>query len=174
MTSFKIRPATNADAPAIARAHDNALSHLNDLYAAFFAMPIREALLAATEAGIKKDTVWVAEHVGTGAVAGFLRHVIIPAAEPGSQQEDKGTESQEQAAPSPWARKKHLEEVWQDLNARWDEMEACEKAAVKGQRYACKQHSSGRGHSHFVRRDELRCVKISSISWSTLSSSDGA
>jgi hypothetical protein len=187
--TFTVRPATLSDVPAMARAHDEALSHLNDLYAAFFAMPIDKAFLAATEAAVKnaKDTLLVAEQVDTGIIGGFVRYQIMPAASTEPESEEGGQQQQQQqqqqqpqqqqqqpqqqpeeqkdvvATPSPFARKEHLEEMWQKLNARWDEMEACEKEAVKGQRYACKQIPIP-SHSPFTHAAPMRVTHDLSIS----------
>ncbi|KAI9155172.1 hypothetical protein HJFPF1_07748 [Paramyrothecium foliicola] len=142
--AFKIRPAEAADVPAMASAHYSAMTPLNDFYAALFEMDLLKAFQAAVGAALQNaaTTILVAEHPDSGVV-GFIRYQIEDASEgqQGEGQQNVGTLQQATpAAPSPWARKPHLEEIWQGLQSRTDEMDACEQQALQGRRYISIRH----------------------------------
>jgi hypothetical protein len=143
MASIEIRPATAADAQAIAEIHYRALdTGLHEFYAAFFANHPRDILPRSTASALddSSQTFLIAVDRSSGEPMGFIRYLLVEE-ESKEKKPDETTEAPGVDPPPPpqslFAPKEHLKEVWARFNAREDEMEACYMSAAKGQRHNC-------------------------------------
>ncbi|OHE97758.1 hypothetical protein CORC01_06963 [Colletotrichum orchidophilum] len=145
MTSPKppvhIRPATEADADAIAAVHYAALDQFHDFYAAFFQRHPRELLPLSMRLALKdpKKHFLVAVVPDTHAVVGFIRYHIVDATEPPSAislAKPTGSADTEPAVPSIFAIKSHMKELWERFgHPRDNEMDECYEKAVDGRQH---------------------------------------
>lgn len=136
MSSITVRPATVADGPVISRIHYEALDTYNEFYAAFLQTHPRDMIPQLTKAALEKteNIFIVAEDAVSGDVVGFIRYLMEDPAE----EAKKSDNAPGPAAPSLFGCKKHLKELWDKVNEREDEMDACYEKALKGKRHACE------------------------------------
>ena len=140
MAAIKIRSATTADLDAISRIHYDALVAYHDFYAAFFKKHPREIVPESTRRAFAEPsfTFLVAEENTPNSpeiLLGFIRYGVVR-----SRIEDAAEEKIDAAPlkPSLFARKEHIEPIWEKFSEREKEMDACYEEAVAGQRHFCK------------------------------------
>lgn len=140
MAAIKIRSATTADLDAISRIHYDALGAYHDFYAAFFKKHPREIVPESTRRAFAEPsfTFLVAEENTPNSpeiLLGFIRYGVVR-----SRIEDAAEEKIDAAPlqPSLFARKEHIEPIWEKFSEREKEMDACYEEAVAGQRHFCK------------------------------------
>lgn len=132
MSPITIRPATVADASVIARIHYDALDRFHEFYAAFFVRHPSEAQPIATKFGLEQsENLFLVAEDENRSVVGFVRYNMVDP----TAGEDKTSGN---ADPSLWAVKEHTKELWDGLNKRDEEMDACIEKAVDGQRHVCE------------------------------------
>ncbi|KAJ6437739.1 GNAT family acetyltransferase [Purpureocillium lavendulum] len=153
------RVATAADQDAISRIHYAALGAYHEFYAAFFKMHPRELVPEATARAMAdpKFTFLVAEEQQETSedrpeVVGFIRYNLVPEAAAATTAigDDAAAEDAQGPAvgdaeadataqpPSLFARKAHVEAIWERFSEREKEMDACYEAAAAGKRHFCE------------------------------------
>lgn len=152
MASFTIRSATEADGPAIAEVHHNALAKYYKFYAAFFARNPRETLPLSTANALKKPEFifLVAVDDISGSILGFIRYQVIAGKAAAAALLDHNaatheidvSEAKEPPGPlssSLFAPKEHMKELWDRFNEKQADMDACYEKAVNGAKHICKK-----------------------------------
>lgn len=135
-----VRPAVKADVDAIARIHYAALELYHDFYAAFLTVHPRHTLPKITAQALSNPkTVFLVATTGDGSeVLGFVRYHIetpIPTSiEPPAASEKP---QHDHPAPSPFAPKEHLKEVWQRLQNTEAPLSERYKVESKDREHAC-------------------------------------
>lgn len=138
MASVTIRPASPADAPAMAAVHYRAQEKYHGFYGAFFVHSPRDILTQATAKAVRKpeNVYLVAVEEEEKKVVGFVRYVV--------EEEKKEEEKQEEeeavvdAGPSLFGVKEHLKELWEEFNKKQVAMDGCYEKAADGKRHVCK------------------------------------
>ncbi|KAF5021693.1 hypothetical protein F66182_6250 [Fusarium sp. NRRL 66182] len=128
MTSITIRPATLDDSDAIAAVHHEALKYYNEFYAAFFERHPRDLIPIATRSALQNPSQHFLVAEAGESVAGFVRYRVV---KPNSN----ASEHQQPPTSWVWTVKKHLEDMWEEFNARGKDMDACKEEAVDGNDY---------------------------------------
>ncbi|KAL7782052.1 acyl-CoA N-acyltransferase [Trichoderma afarasin] len=145
MTSVTIRPASPADAPAIAAVHYRAQEKYHGFYGAFFVHSPRDILIQATARAIQKpeNVYLVAVDEESKEVVGFVRYVVE---EEKKQQEEKQeepvgvSEGEEAGPPSLFGVKEHLKGLWEEFNEKQVAMDGCYEKAADGKRHIYVNH----------------------------------
>ncbi|KAM6479346.1 acyl-CoA N-acyltransferase [Trichoderma sp. SZMC 28011] len=142
MASVTIRPASPADAPAIAAVHYRAQEKYHGFYGAFFVHSPREILIQATARAIQKpeNVYLVAVDGELNKVVGFVRYVVE---EEKKQEEEKKEEPavvSEGAGPSLFGVKEHLKGLWEEFNEKQVAMDGCYEKAADGKRHIYVNH----------------------------------
>lgn len=144
MTGISIRPAVEADGPAIARIHYDALQLFHDFYAAFFAINPRESIPQGITRAMQdpKFKFLVATDNLSGPPVGFIRYNIGNAqfAMEDAKSPESGTDhkDEKETLPSLFARKPHMERLWKGFNEREGAMDALYEEATGGREHICK------------------------------------
>lgn len=143
MASVTIRPASPADAPAIAAVHYRAQEKYHGFYGAFFVHSPRDILIQATARAIQKpeNVYLVAVDEEAKKVVGFVRYIMEE-----EKKEKKGeqepaavvNEGEAEAGPSLFGVKKHLKGLWEEFNEKQVAMDGCYEKAADGKRHICK------------------------------------
>ncbi|KAL6799480.1 acyl-CoA N-acyltransferase [Trichoderma sp. SZMC 28013] len=140
MASVTIRPASPADAPAMAAVHYRAQEKYHGFYGAFFVHSPRDILTQATAKAVRKpeNVYLVAVEEEEKKVVGFVRYVV--------EEEKKEEEKQEEeeavvdAGPSLFGVKEHLKELWEEFNKKQVAMDGCYEKAADGKRHVYVNH----------------------------------
>lgn len=142
---IRIRPATAADASAIAQAHYEALDQYHAFYSRFFRKEAHELVPFMTERGMAKseNVFFVAEEEKEGGdVIGFVRYSVEEAKAVKEEEERKKKEEEEKEKKdeeeSPYACKEDVETVWKAFCKEQEERDAMMEKAPNGQKHICK------------------------------------
>ncbi|KAL5089219.1 hypothetical protein Trisim1_005781 [Trichoderma cf. simile WF8] len=144
MASITIRPASPADAPAIAAVHYRAQEKYHGFYGAFFVHSPRDILIQATARAVQKpeNVYLVAVDEESNKVVGFVRYVVE---EEKKQQQEKQeeavvSESGDAGPPSLFGVKEHLKGLWEEFNEKQVAMDGCYQKAADGKRHIYVNH----------------------------------
>ncbi|OPB44906.1 hypothetical protein A0O28_0090440 [Trichoderma guizhouense] len=141
MASVTIRPASPADAPAIAAVHYRAQEKYHGFYGAFFVHSPRDILIQATARAIQKpeNVYLVAVDEEEKKIVGFVRYVVEE--EKKEQQEPAVvSEGEEAGPPSLFGVKEHLKGLWEEFNEKQVAMDGCYEKAADGKRHIYVNH----------------------------------
>ncbi|KAL7907844.1 acyl-CoA N-acyltransferase [Trichoderma velutinum] len=148
MASVTIRPASPADAPAIADVHYRAQEKYHGFYGAFFVHSPRDILTQATARAVQKpeNVYFVAVDEESKQVVGFVRYAVH-----GEKKEEEEEEAAAAAAvvseggaveagPSLFGAKEHLKELWEEFDKKQVAMDGCYEKAADGKRHFYVNH----------------------------------
>lgn len=137
MASFILRPASPADAPAIADVHYRAMDKYHEFYAAFFALSPRDILEKLTAAAVQKpEIVYLVAVDEAGRVVGFVRYTVEAEKKLEAEKKPEAAVSAE-AGPSPFAVKAHVKELWEEFEKKQVAMDGCYEKTMDGRRHIC-------------------------------------
>ncbi|KAL7953104.1 acyl-CoA N-acyltransferase [Trichoderma compactum] len=139
MASVTIRPASPADAPAIAAVHYRAQDKYHGFYGAFFVHSPRDILTQATATAVRKpeNVYLVAVDEEEKRVVGFVRYAVKEEKEEGKQEEAAAVA---EAGPSLFGVKEHLKELWDEFDKKQVAMDGCYEKAADGKRHIYVNH----------------------------------
>ncbi|KAL6814527.1 acyl-CoA N-acyltransferase [Trichoderma sp. SZMC 28015] len=144
MASVTIRPASPADAPAIAAVHYRAQEKYHGFYGAFFVHSPRDILIQATARAIQKpeNVYLVAVDEESNKVVGFVRYVVEEEKKEEQQEEEAAvvSEGEEAGPPSLFGVKEHLKGLWEEFNEKQVAMDGCYEKAADGKRHIYVNH----------------------------------
>ncbi|KAL6821328.1 acyl-CoA N-acyltransferase [Trichoderma camerunense] len=146
MASVTIRPASPADAPAIAAVHYRAQEKYHGFYGAFFVHSPRDILIQATARAIQKleNVYLVAEEGGSNKVVGFVRYVVEEEKKKDREKQEEVavavSEGEEAGPPSLFGVKEHLKGLWEEFNEKQVAMDGCYEKAADGKRHIYVNH----------------------------------
>lgn len=140
MASITIRPASPADAPAIAAVHYRAQEKYHGFYGAFFVHSPRDILIQATARAVQKpeNVYLVAVDEESNKVVGFVRYVVEEEKKEAKQEEAVVVSESEDAGPSLFGVKEHLKGLWEEFNGKQVAMDGCYEKAADGKRHICR------------------------------------
>lgn len=140
MASVTIRPASPADAPAIAAVHYRAQEKYHGFYGAFFVHSPRDILIQATARAIQKpeNVYLVAVDEESKEVVGFVRYVVEEEKKKDGEKQEEPALVSEEAGPSLFGVKEHLKGLWEEFNEKQVAMDGCYEKAADGKRHICR------------------------------------
>ncbi|UKZ83869.1 hypothetical protein TrVFT333_011683 [Trichoderma virens FT-333] len=125
MASITIRPASSADAPAIADVHYRAQDKYHGFYGAFFVHKPRDIMMQNTARAVQKpENVYLGEKKD----------------EKEEEEEAVVAAAKEEAGPSLFSVKEHVKGLWEEFDKKQVAMDACYEKAADGKKHTYVNH----------------------------------